>query len=64
VAITKTVLLDLCDSYFGSKERTEFWLKTPNLSLGKQTPESLIVTDTGIKRVYDCIQRLQHGMTS
>lgn len=64
MAITKTELLVLCDSYFGSKEKTKSWLQTPILALGNQTPESLTVTESGIEQVYDCIEQLQHGMIS
>ena len=64
MAITKPELLVLCDSYFGSREKSESWLQTSILALGNQTPESLLVTESGIEQVYDCIQRLQHGMTS
>ncbi len=64
MAITKTELLILRNSFFGSREKSESWLRTSILALGNQTPESLLVTDSGIEQVYDCIQRLQHCMTS
>jgi putative toxin-antitoxin system antitoxin component (TIGR02293 family) len=64
MAVTKTELLVLCDNYFGSREKTKSWLQTPVLALGNQTPESLTKTENGIEQVYDCILKLQHGMTS
>lgn len=64
MAITKPELLVLCDGYFGSREKSESWIQTSILALGNQTPESLLVTESGIEQVCDCIQRLQHGMIS
>ncbi len=62
--ITKAELLALCDTYLGSGGKTESWLQALILALGNQTAKSLIVTNSSIEQVYDCIQRLQRGMTN
>lgn len=64
MAMTKTELLAACDNYFGSREKTESWLKTEILALGNKTPGSLLVTQPGIDQVYNLIVRLEHGMTA
>lgn len=43
------------------KEKFQRWLKKPNLSLGQDTPESLLDTLTGIQEVYFCLNRLEYG---
>jgi|GEM_PF-253877 len=64
---TETILLisELID--YGSEvfnyenEKFQRWLKKSNLSLGGNTPESLLDTITGINEVKFCLNRLEYG---
>jgi len=38
------------------------WLKSPNASLGGDTPLSLIDTDIGAESVMDTLGRIEHGV--
>lgn len=44
------------------KEKFQRWLKKPNISLGGQTPESLLDTTTGIEVVRNCLNRIEYGI--
>ncbi|MCX6308805.1 MAG: DUF2384 domain-containing protein [Bacteroidia bacterium] len=43
-------------------EKFQRWLKKPNISLGGQTPESLLDTTTGIEEVRNCLNRIEYGI--
>lgn len=45
----------------GEHEKFERWMKKPNLSLGGNTPESLLDTITGISEVKFCLNRIESG---
>ena len=42
-------------------EKFQRWLNKPNISLGGQTPESLLDTVTGIDEVRFCLNRIESG---
>lgn len=55
-------LLDYGIEVFNKEEeKFQRWLKKPNLSLGQDTPESLLDTLTGIQEVHFCLNRLEYG---
>jgi putative toxin-antitoxin system antitoxin component (TIGR02293 family) len=43
------------------EEKFQRWLKKPNLSLGGNSPESLLDTTTGIEEVNNCLNRIEFG---
>jgi putative toxin-antitoxin system antitoxin component (TIGR02293 family) len=43
------------------EEKFQRWLKKPNLSLGGNSPESLLDTTTGIDEVVFCLNRIEYG---
>jgi putative toxin-antitoxin system antitoxin component (TIGR02293 family) len=43
------------------EEKFQRWLKKPNLSLGGNSPESLLDTSTGIDEVKFCLNRIEFG---
>lgn len=43
------------------KEKFQSWLKKPNLSLGGNSPDSLLDTMTGIDEVNYCLNRIEFG---
>ena len=43
------------------EEKFQRWLKKPNLSLGGNSPESLLDTTTGIDEVRYCLNRIEYG---
>ena len=42
-------------------EKFQRWLRKPNLSLGGNSPESLLDTTTGIDEVRFCLNRIEFG---
>ncbi|WP_028527055.1 type II RES/Xre toxin-antitoxin system antitoxin [Runella limosa] len=57
-----TELLDFGLEVFNNEEeKFQRWLKKPNLSLGGNTPESLLDTVTGIDEVTFCLNRIEFG---
>lgn len=57
-----TELLDYGIIVFNhEEEKFQRWLKKPNLSLGGNTPESLLDTTTGIDEVKYCLNRIEFG---
>lgn len=57
-----TELIDYGIEVFNDEEdKFQRWLKKPNLSLGGNTPESLLDTITGINEVKFCLNRLEYG---
>ena len=45
----------------GENEKFERWMKKSNLSLGGNTPDSLLDTVTGISEVKSCLSRIEYG---
>ena len=57
-----TELIDYGIEVFNDEnEKFQRWLKKPNLSLGGNTPDSLLDTITGINEVKFCLNRLEFG---
>jgi putative toxin-antitoxin system antitoxin component (TIGR02293 family) len=57
-----TELIDYGIEVFNDEnEKFQRWLKKPNLSLGGNTPDSLLDTITGIDEVKFCLNRLEFG---
>lgn len=57
-----TELLDYGIEVFNKEEdKLQRWLKKPNLSLGGNTPESLLDTITGIEEVRNSLNRIEFG---
>jgi putative toxin-antitoxin system antitoxin component (TIGR02293 family) len=57
-----TELLDYGTEVFNSEEeKFQRWLKKSNLSLGGNSPESLLDTITGIDEVKFCLDRIEYG---
>ena len=57
-----TELLDYGIAVFNNEEeKFQRWLKKPNLSLGGNTPESLLDTTTGIDEVTYSLNRIESG---
>lgn len=60
--ISITELIDYGLEVFDKEEeKFQRWLKKPNLSLGGNTPESLLDTITGINEVKFCLNRIEFG---
>ena len=49
------------DVFNNEEEKFQRWLKKPNLSIGGNTPESMLDTITGINEVKYCLNRLEFG---
>ena len=57
-----TELIDYgLDVFNFEEEKFQRWLKKPNLSLGGNAPESMLVTLTGINEVTYSLNRLEFG---
>jgi uncharacterized protein (DUF2384 family) len=57
-----TELLDYgLDVFNDEKEKFQRWLKKPNLSLGGNSPESLLDTTTGIDEVNYALNKIEFG---
>jgi uncharacterized protein (DUF2384 family) len=57
-----TELIDHGQEVFNHEnDKFQRWLKKPNLSLGGNTPESLLDTTTGIDEVNFCLNRIEFG---
>jgi len=55
-------LIDYGKEVFNNEEdKFQRWLKKPNLSLGGNSPESLLDTITGIDEVKFCLTRIEYG---
>lgn len=57
-----TELIDYGLEVFNDEEeKFQRWLKKPNLSIGGNSPESLLDTMTGINEVKFCLNRIEFG---
>ncbi|MFY8110358.1 MAG: type II toxin-antitoxin system Xre/ParS family antitoxin [Bacteroidia bacterium] len=55
-------LLDFGQEVFNNeKDKFQRWMKKPNLSIGGNSPESLLDTTTGINEVMYCLNRIEYG---
>lgn len=62
IVLLLTELIDFGIEVFNREEdKFQRWLKKPNLSLGSNTPESLLDSLTGIQEVRNCLNRLEYG---
>jgi len=62
LAVMITELLDFgIDVFNHEEEKFQRWLKKPNISLGQDSPETLLDTITGIQEVQYCLNRLEYG---
>jgi uncharacterized protein (DUF2384 family) len=53
--------MTLGNSVFGSNEKFEMWLNTPNFMFNKDRPTDFIKTITGIRFVMDRLTAMEHG---
>jgi uncharacterized protein (DUF2384 family) len=55
-------LVDYGKEVFNNEEeKFQRWLKKANLSLGGNSPESLLDTITGIDEIKFCLNRIEYG---
>ncbi len=47
---------------FGDTQRFNAWMQSPNLSLGHQSPKTLLDTSIGIRVLLDILGRIEHGI--
>ena len=47
---------------FEDPDESADWIRTPNTSLGKQQPLSLLDTDIGVQQVDQVLGRIEHGI--
>jgi len=51
----------MAEETFGGREAATRWLKTPNLSLGREMPLSLLDTEFGAGEVRSVLSAIDHG---
>ncbi len=57
-----TELLDFGIEVFNNEEdKFQRWMKKDNISLGGNSPESLLDSNTGIQEVKNCLNRIEFG---
>jgi len=62
IVLVLTELIDFGIEVFNNEEnKFQRWLKKTNVSLGDNTPESLLDSITGIQEVKNCLNRLEFG---
>jgi len=62
IVLLLTELIDFGIEVFNNEEnKFQRWLKKTNVSLGDNTPESLLDSITGIQEVKNCLNRLEFG---
>lgn len=49
---------------FGSKDKTNLWLRRPTAALGGVTPISLLDTNAGAEQVMNLLARIDHGIAA
>lgn len=49
---------------FGSDDKVQLWLNTPNGALNHSKPVDLLNVPEGLTRVYDILGRIEHGIHS
>lgn len=47
---------------FEDPEESADWIRSPNVSLGKQQPLTLLDTDIGVQQVDQVLGRIEHGI--
>ena len=54
--------MDFGSEVFNNEEdKFQRWLKKQNISLGGNSPESLLDSATGIQEVKNCLYRIEYG---
>lgn len=62
IILLLTELVDFGVEVFNNdEEKFQRWMKKPNISLGGNTPESLLDSTTGIQEVKNCLNRIEYG---
>ena len=62
VVLLLTELVDFGIEVFNNEEdKFQRWMKKRNLSLGDNSPESLLDSVTGIQEVKNCLNRIEYG---
>jgi putative toxin-antitoxin system antitoxin component (TIGR02293 family) len=62
IVLLLTELLDFGLEVFNhEEEKFQRWLKKTNVSLGGNSPESLLDSTTGIQEVRNCLNRIEYG---
>lgn len=52
------------EAVLGGMDRARSWLKSPNRSLGNETPLALLDTEIGARQVEESLLRIDHGIYS
>ena len=62
IVLLLTELLDFGLEVFNNEEeKFQRWMKKENISLGGNSPESLLDSITGIQEVKNCLNRIEYG---
>lgn len=61
IVLITELIDDGLEVFNNEEEKFQRWLKKPNLSLGGNSPESLLDTTTGIDEVKFCLNRIEFG---
>lgn len=61
-AVRLNRIMSLGAKIFGNSQKTFFWLRTPNKSLGSRTPIAALERETGAKLVESALLRIEHGI--
>lgn len=62
IILLLTELLDYGIEVFNNEEeKFQRWMKKQNISLGGNSPESLLDSTTGIQEVKNCLNRIEYG---
>lgn len=62
IVLLLTELLDFGIDVFNNEEdKFQRWMKKENISLGGNSPESLLDSTTGIQEVKNCLNRIEYG---
>lgn len=62
IILLLTELVDFGIEVFNNEEeKFQRWMKKQNISLGGNTPESLLDSTTGIQEVKNCLNRIEYG---
>lgn len=57
-------VLKRAEEVFGDMNAVKYWMNSPNLSFGNQTPVSLLDTSFGAELLMDELGRIEHGVIS
>ena len=62
IILLLTELVDFGIEVFNNdEEKFQRWMKKQNVSLGGNSPESLLDSTTGIQEVKNCLNRIEYG---